>query len=50
MTTTDVAHACGLPRYRVLAALLAAREMGLVTAGKKPKGRLSIRTWRIPDK
>ena len=51
MTTTDLAHACGLPRNRVLAALLAAAaQMGLVKAGKKSKGRVSIRTWRIPDK
>ena len=49
-TTTDLAHACGLPRHRVLEALLAATEMGLVTAGKKAKGRALIRTWRIPDK
>ena len=50
MTTTDLAHACGLPRHRDGEALLAAAEMGLVTAGKKAKGRVPIRTWRIPDK
>ena len=50
MTTTDLAHACGLPRYRVLAALLAAGELGLVATGKKAKGRVHIRTWRVPGK
>ena len=50
MTTTDLAHACGLPRYRVLAALLAAGELNLVATGKKAKGRVHIRTWRVPGK
>ena len=50
MTTTDLARNCGLPRFRTLAALLAASEAGLVAAGKKARGRGHVRTWRIPAK